>query len=366
MAQKQIEQSRNLMECSVGEAKSITRSLIEGLAPQDCPSIVTIGPVGIGKTQIWEQLAKEAMPKGYEKHGMSVIVRHLSQVHPLDLAGIGLDNNKREMYFAAPPLYTEVMSMPAPRLLVLDEIDRMAPIAQSAALQILSEKKLNGYKLEDTYIVAAGNAWHAQYTFEFDKAMASRLCMLHVMPKNEEWLEWAAQNGIDSRIIITVASAPDVLNQHDEKTEGAMKVADPRAWHNLSKALKGGLPADKAAMFVGNHAATTFMRYANFAHDWSKQIAQVASGKLLTLPASVKAAEKQAVEFGIYLAAAGAIKDIPTARNYLINGCEQIGDERTYIASKLLTYNIPVRELSADPKIQEIHLRIRKATYNTD
>ena len=355
---KCVEENRNLLEVSVGEAKEIARSLIKGMSPALCPSLVTIGPTGCGKTEVWRQLADEM--------GLSLVMRHLSQVHPLDLAGIGLDNAKREMYFAAPPLFAEVMALPAPRLLVLDEIDRMAPIAQSAALQILSEKKLNGYHMKDTYVVAAANAWHAQYTYEFDNAMASRLCMLHVTPKAEEWLGWASKNRIDTRILIAVGSAPDILNQHETATEGAMKVADPRAWYNLSLALDSGFDVQKAAMFVGQNAATTFMRYADFARDWSKQIKQVAKGERLELPASVKPADRSVIEFSIYLAAAAAVKDIDTARKYLQNACEQIGDEKTYIAGNVLTYNIPSPVLCADETIQKIHIKIRGTTFGEE
>lgn len=355
---KTVEMNRNLLEVSVGEAKETARQLIKGMSPQQCPSIVTIGPTGCGKTEVWRQLAEE--------EGLSLIMRHLSQVHPLDLAGIGLDSAKREMYFAVPPIFTEVMSQKGPRLLVLDEIDRMAPIAQSAALQILSEKKLNGHQMTDTYIVAAANAWHAQYTYEFDAAMSSRLCMLHVTPRAEEWLGWAAHNHIDTRILIAIGSSPDILNQHESMTEGAMKVADPRAWHNLSNALTAGFDVNKAAMFVGQNAAATFMRYADFARDWNKEIAKVAKGELLTLPANTKAADRAAIEFSIYLAAAASVRDVKTAKKYLQNACEQIGDEKTYIAGGVLTYSIPAPELCADKDIQAIHLKIRGTTFGEE
>ena len=346
---KEKENNRNLPLMSIGQAKAMAISMIKSLKPADCPSILNIGPVGAGKTETWKQVAEEC--------GLSDTFRHFSQIHPLDVAGVGLDNVKREMYFARPPLVAEVMSKPAPRLLVLDEIDRAAPLAQSALLQVLSEKRLNGYHLEDTYVVAAANAWYAQYTFELDKAMTSRLCIAHVLPRPEEWLIWAGEHNVDPRVIITIASAPDVLNQQGEMNEGAMKVADPRAWVNLSKALRAGVSVDAAPLFVGEHAAQTFMRYANFARDYSKEIAQVVAGKRLEL-VGVKTNERDNLLFGIYLAAAGQINTIPAARQYLVNGCAQIGDEKTYIAGRLLTYNIPTEKLTKDPDIQKIHQRI--------
>lgn len=366
-AKKKIEDNRNLCTLSIGAAKQVAAGMIAESQPADCSAMIFIGPVGMGKTEVWQQIARE--------NNLELVVRHFSQIHPLDVAGVGLDNVKREMYFAAPPLYTEVMEArqrslknggSGKVLLVLDELDRAAPLAQSALLQVLSEGRLNGYSMKEfTYIVGAANAWYAQYTFEFDKALASRLMMMHVLPNADSWLAWAGENGIDPRIITTISMSPDVLNQHTELTEGALKVADPRAWAALSRALAHGLSPEHASVVVGEHAASVFNRYVAFSKDYSKEIEQVLAGKKPTLT-KVAEVERNSVLFGVYLAAAGRVDSVDQARGFIVNACDQIGDERAYIASKIITYNIKASDLCNDPVIRKLHMQIRGAALGKE
>lgn len=324
---KVMESNKNLVTMSIDEAKKTISSLIGSLPASECPSIVLIGAVGVGKTQSLQQIAAE--------REMSMIVRHLSQVHPLDLGGVGLDSATRTLYFAKPPLHDEVMSKLAPRLLILDEIDRVQPIAQNALLQILSERKQNGYFMEDTYVVAAANAWYAQYTYELDKAMASRLCVIHVQTTPVEWVKWALQNKVHSSVVMTINMNPDVLNQQGSETDGALKVADPRAWHNLSHALYKGFSPHNAAMYVGLFAAEKFNQTGSFLAKYSKEIVQAAQGKKVTM-------DSDGLLFALYQAAAGTIKDGDQGINFLKAAQAAMGNEKTYIVGALLNYNMGI------------------------
>lgn len=337
----ELENNRNLQTMSIGEAKNVIKSLISSLPAEDCPAVVLVGSVGLGKTQSLLQIASELE--------MSPIVRHLSQVHPLDLGGVGLDGETKSLYFAKPPLYNEVMECKGKRFLLLDEIDRVQPIAQNTLLQILSERKQNGYHMPNTYVVAAANAWYAQYTFELDKAMASRMCIIHVQSSPSDWLTWASGQRVHPSIITTISLSPDVLNQHAETNDGALKVADPRAWHNLSKALDAGFEPCNAAMFVGEFAAEKFRACGNILRDYSKEIKQVLAGKQL-------ASADAKVLFAVYLAAAGQVREIPQAESFIDNSRVQLGDEKAYIVGRLITYNIPLEQLSKNKRIHAAHL----------
>lgn len=366
MCAKTVEDSKNIESVSLQEAIDLAILHYSNTPPDKSSTIVFIGPPGCGKTDAAKQVAAMTTAFEHKKKGMSLVTRHLSQVHPLDMAGVGLDNQKREMYYAEPPLLAETLKAPSPRLVFLDEIDRAQPMAQSAMLQFILSGELNGYKCEDTYRIAAMNGWHAQYTYELDKATASRLAILNVIPSKKDWMRWAAANGIDVRIIMTIEAVENVLNEHrgdsgDTKgnNDGALKVADPRAWEKLSDALKGGWPTDMAGVFVGRSAAKKFELYARIQHDYSREIAQVLAGKQVKLQ-TVDITERNRLLFCIYLAAAAQIKagDIKTARNFLFNGSEQMDKERCYVASKIITYTIPSQELCKDPEIQKLHLEM--------
>lgn len=348
---KSVEENYNLPTYTIEQASQFLKSIL-AMPADGAPSVVLIGNVGIGKTRIGE-----AVPRSL---GYSVSTRHLAQVHPLDLGCVGIDAATREMYFAKPALVQEIEQLAEPRVLFLDEIDRIQPIAQSAMLQLLLDKKLNGHALKNTHIIGAGNAWYAQYTFELDRAFASRPLMLHVVSHPDEWLRWAAENHVHSTIITAIAMSPDILNQHTELAQGAIKVADPRAWETLSRALNHGVSPTHAAAFVGEHAARTYSRYVSFAKDYKKEIATVVGGNPLD-PKGMDDAERDALLFGVYLAGAGQVaKD--KAEPFLVNAADQLGNEKAYIVGRIVSYRIPPEELlQGNKKMIELHHKLFSA-----
>jgi len=377
MANKVVEENRNIMQLPLSEGLEVTRHLISTMEPDECPPIMLIGPTGCGKTEGLIQVAQTVNAKGWKRTGLKMAIRHLSQVHPLDMGGVGLDTKERSMYFAAPPLYNELKELgeDEPKLAFLDEYDRCQPITQSSTLQFLLSREINGFKAKNTYVVCAANAWHAQYTIELDKAAASRMVIMHVEPRVDDWMLWAAKAAVHPAILVTLSQIPDLLNQgggfsrSSSDTDGCLKVADPRSWKKLSDAMKAGLDVDYAAAFVGQHAAKQLKIYENVTQSFAKQIKQVLAGKEVSFDEPItEKAQKQRTLFAIYLAAAGQIKKgegkdtMRIPREFLVNGIEQIGHERTYIASRLIIYNIPAVEMCKDPEIQRIHVEIFKAT----
>jgi len=350
---KKVEDNHNLVTYTVEQAASFLRSILK-MPSLLAPSQLWIGEVGIGKTSAIESVVKDM-------HGDDhLIVRHLSQVHPLDLGGIGIDPAKREMYFAKPPLVQELEQMPKPRVLFLDEIDRVQPIAQSALLQLLLGKVHNGFPLEDTYVVGAGNSWYAEYTFELDKAMASRPAIIHITTNSDDWLKWAARNGVHSSVLTTIAMAADVLNQHGELSEACMKVADPRAWATFSTALNAGVDSAHAAAFVGEHAARIYQRYLSFAKDYHDEIKAVCQGKSLD-PAKLEGGET--TMFGIYIAA-GSQVTLAQCEKFLENSAEQVGHERTYVIGRL-PFNRFGQEMLDNPAVKKLREKLL-AAYKDD
>lgn len=353
------EKGRNIAEMSVGEFIRVVANYYKQMEPTRAKPFMSIGPVGCGKTEGWAQIG--------ELTGVKTIMRHLSQIHPLDFGGVIADPVTKALIFAKSPLVQEVEdairdASDKRALLVFDELDRVQAMALNACLQVLSERKQNGFKLGDAYIGAAGNGWHDIHTFELSKAALSRLNVVSVQPRPEEWLAWAADHNVDPRVVITIAMAPDVLNQHGELPDGSWKVADPRAWVDLSTALKcKAIAPEYASTFIGKHAATTFMQYVSFSRDYSKDIQAVVKGSKINVE-KYPVKQREAILFGCYLAAAGQITKVDAAYDYLKNAVDQIGDEKTYISGKLLTYNIPMQELSKHEGIHKIHVKIYKTS----
>ena len=365
-SQKTVEENRNICQLPLTEALQVARHLISTLPPEKCPTIMFIGPTGCGKTEGITELARTVVPYGFKRPGLKTAIRHLSQVHPLDMGGVGLDTAARSMYFAKPPLYNELQALgeDEPKLAFLDEYDRCQPITQSATLQFLLSREINGFHAKNTYAMAAANAWHAQYTIELDKAAASRMVIMHVDPRVDDWMLWATKNNVHPSIVVTLSQVPDMLNQgKNSDNDGCLKLADPRSWKMLSDAMNEGMDVDYAAAFVGLHAAKQLKIYENITQSFAKQIKQILKGDEVEFDEAIAdKAQKNRTLFAIYLAAAGQVKTVKIAREFLTNGIKQIGQERTYIASRLITYNITAVEPCKDPEIQRIHVDIFKAT----
>jgi hypothetical protein len=190
-------------------------------------------------------------------------------------------------------------------------------------------------------------------------------------------LDEVAEQKVDIRVMVTIEQCPDVLNQHggfsandkgNSTNDGALKIADPRAWFKLSEALKAGFPIEHSDTFVGVNAAKKLELFAQVQKTYAKQIKQVLEKKpaSLTLADCNGKAELERALFCIYLSAGGQIKDIDTARAFLKNGIDQLDRERVYIASRLLTYNIEATTLCEDKEIQKMHIEMYNETHGED
>jgi len=154
---------------------------------------------------------------------------------------------------------------------------------------------------------------------------------------------------------VTVACAADVLNQHTALGDGAIKVADERAWEALSHALNAGCDPSVAELFVGQHAGKVFKRYVNFSNDYRQQIAAVKAGK--QLPADTELP----VMMGVYMAVASQMEngtDLDKVYGFLVNSDEQLGAEKSYVVGRLLTYKIPTTTLLEHKKIHALHKKL--------
>ena len=144
-------------------------------------SIMVRGPHGVGKSQLFKQIA--------DKLGLELIDRRLSQMTEGDLLGLPelTDGVTR---FCPPDWY--MAACKAPKVLLLDEYNRGTPEVIQTAMQITLDRELNGWKLHpETRIYAAINASADYNVNELDFAQADRFWTIDLEPTVEDWLNWA-------------------------------------------------------------------------------------------------------------------------------------------------------------------------------
>jgi hypothetical protein len=227
-------------------------------------SLYLWGTTGIGKSQtvskvasieakesnrqfvIWHKLSKSekndimSNPKPY----YLLIDKRLSQMDPSDLRGIPSLNGHETVEWK-PPMWLKTISHPdAKGILFLDEINLSPPSLQASAYQIINDHALDELSISPKVsIIAAGNRKSDRANvYEIPKPLQNRFghCILKV-PHIDDWINWALDNDIDSRIISFLKFKSSHLFKFvpDSKEHS---FPTPRSWGEFCSKLIKGLP----------------------------------------------------------------------------------------------------------------------------
>ena len=200
-------------------------------------SLMVRGPHGIGKSQIFKQVA--------DVLGLELIDRRLSQMTEGDLLGLPelTDGVTR---FCPPDWFMSACK--APKAILLDEYNRATQEVLQTAMQITLDRELNGWKLHpETRIFAAINASAEYVVNELDPAQADRFWTIDLEPTVEDWLNWAVGAGVDSVIIDFIRQHPGHL-RHKGQVEPGKVYPSQRSWDRMAQALRhSGVDLTEAA-----------------------------------------------------------------------------------------------------------------------
>ena len=190
-------------------------------------AIMIRGPHGIGKSQIFQQIA--------DKLGMELIDRRLSQMTEGDLLGLP-ELSDGVTRFCPPDWFMSACK--APKIILLDEFNRGTPEILNTAMQITLDFELNGLKLHpETRVYAAINA-SAEYSVnELDPAQADRFWTIDLEPTVEDWLTWATDTGVDGVLVDFIRQNPGHLRAKGQLEPGKVYPSQ-RSWDKLNQALK--------------------------------------------------------------------------------------------------------------------------------
>ncbi len=220
--------------------------------------ILLMGPPGIGKTQIMEQIAREC--------GIGLVAYTIT--HHTRQSAIGLPFIRQKQYGGKEYSITEyTMSeiiasvydkMESTGLkegiLFIDEINCVSETLAPAMLQFLQCKTFGNKKVPDGWIiVAAGNpAEYNKSVREFDIVTLDRVKKIDVREDFAVWKEYAYQNGIHHAIISYLDLKRECFYQIQTTVDG-VSFATARGWEDLSQMIqvyeKLGIPVDQDLIF---------------------------------------------------------------------------------------------------------------------
>lgn len=229
-------------------------------------NVILVGKHGIGKSEIIRRFFEQ-------ERRMRVVAFFLGQMSdPGDLIGLMHKDEATGRSVFLPPYWWPVDGRPI--VLFLDELNRARPEILQSVHELALNKTLAGKRLpEGSIVVSAVNEGDEYQLTDLDPALVSRFNLYEFAPTAEDWLLWAAENGVDSRVISFIQQNNAYLDG-DEKSgaedwlaahAGLVKTPDRRAWVRVSDFIKpleriDDLHVKVIAGMVGTTAALLFKK----------------------------------------------------------------------------------------------------------
>ena len=223
------------------------------------------GPPGIGKSELVEGITRDL--------GGLMIDLRLGQMEPTDIRGIPFYNKDiGKMDWAEPvELPDEATAAQYPIVvLFLDELNSAAPSVQSAAYQLILNRRIGKYKLPSNVVmVAAGNRESDKgVTYRMPTPLANRFIHQEMKVDFPSWQEWAVNNNIHKDVVGYLSFAKQDLYDFDAKS-ASRAFATPRSWTFVSQLLDEEEDNDTItnliAGTVGEGLAVKFMAHRKVA-----------------------------------------------------------------------------------------------------
>lgn len=206
--------------------------------------VLLIGPPGIGKTQIMEQIAQEC------RIGLvSYTITHHTRQSAIGLPLIEKKTFDDKPYTVTEYTMSEIVAAVYGQMeqtgikegiLFIDEINCVSETLAPMMLQFLQYKSFGSHKIPAGWIIAtAGNPpEYNKSVREFDVVTLDRLRKIPVEPDWEVWNEYAEQAGVHPAIRSYLQLKPQYFCRIETTVDGKL-FATPRGWEDLSELLTG-------------------------------------------------------------------------------------------------------------------------------
>lgn len=233
-------------------------------------SVLILGPMGVGKSQVMKQIADNMFG---ERDDNLVDVR-LSDKDPADLSGLPIpvevDGTTRTV-FAIPEFWPSDPDWSG--IIFLDELTHADNYLQKVAMQIMLDHKCGTYAFpKGSVFVAAGNrSTDGAVLSALEAPLANRFIIVEVTSNAEVFIEdYAFLNGVHSSVIGYLKRVPSAIDNYEAMAEiNCPSFATPRSWVAASDILHdfdSGIISDAMARVllqgaIGHTAAVEIWTY---------------------------------------------------------------------------------------------------------
>jgi hypothetical protein len=214
------------------------------------------GQPGIGKSEIVVKACETVM---YEH-----LIMHPVVSDPTDFKGmpwvIIAQNGEHEAVFIPIGDLKMLLTAKKPLVVFLDDLGQSTPAVQSAVMQLILARQINGHKISEHVIfVAATNRREdrANVSGILEPVKSRFYSILELICDVPEWIQWAYENALPSEIVSYIQFRPKMLNNF-QPTRDIENSPCPRTVTNAARMLKAGLPAELRFKMVAGAAGELF------------------------------------------------------------------------------------------------------------
>lgn len=186
------------------------QSMLHFMLDQNLPVLIKGAP-GIGKSDIVEQVCKTK--------GWKIIISHPVVADPTDYKGLPFaskDKNGVDIaHFLPFGELLELINTNTPLVYFLDDLGQATPAVQSAVMQLLLARRINGHKVspEVRFIAATNRRQDKANVSGILEPVKSRFAsIVELEVKTDDWIEWAIANNMPSELTSFIQFRPELLN----------------------------------------------------------------------------------------------------------------------------------------------------------
>lgn len=296
----------------------------------------------IGKSEIIRALAAEM--------NLYVLDFRLAQADITDLNGFPRINEEGFAEFVPFDSFpVEGMNPPEGYvgwLIFFDELTAAPKQIQAAAYKIILERLVGNKKLHtNVKMIAAGNlTTDNAVAHEMSTALQSRLVHLELGVSKNDWLQWAINQKIDSRILGFIEFKPDLLYtfkpDHDDYT-----YASPRTWYFTHRLIHGEPVGMKdLGILAGTISKGVAQEFITFTEIYD-QLPTI--GEILANPETCKIPQEVSVKYAMGTFLADHFNATDAAK--LITYMERMPPECQIVCMRIVNVRQP--KLMRDPNI---------------